>query len=153
MASRQRTRRDELLDQQAVLAEFGEFALRTDDLDPILNKACRLVGRVLGTDLAKVMERQADGRTLLVRAGVGWQPGLVGRLTTSTGEDTSTAHALATGEPCILADLARERRSKSAEARRELRYRRPRGEDEMSNETSRHMTVLASLFMTGMLQA
>jgi hypothetical protein len=57
MASRQRTRRDELLDQQAVLAEFGEFTLRTDDLDPILNEACRLVGRALGTDLAKVMER------------------------------------------------------------------------------------------------
>ena len=114
MASRQRTRRDELLDQQAVLAEFGELALRADDLDPILDEACRLVGRALGTDLAKVMERQADGRTLLVRAGVGWEPGLVGRLTTSTEEDTSTAHALATGEPCILADLARERRFRVA---------------------------------------
>src|SRR4051812_7954319 len=114
MASRQRTRRDELLDQQAVLAEFGELALRTDDLDPILNEACRLVGRALGTDLAKVMERQADGRTLLVRAGVGWKPGVVGRLEVTTGEDTSTAHALATGEPCILPDLAREERFRVA---------------------------------------
>ena len=71
MASRQRTRRDELLDQQAVLAEFGEFALRADDLDPILNEACRLVGRALGTDLATVMERQADGRTLHAGPGFG----------------------------------------------------------------------------------
>ena len=99
MASRRGTRHDELLAQQAALAEFGEFALRTDDLDPILNEACRLVGRALGTDLAKVMERQADGRTLLVRAGVGWEPGVVGRLEITTEEDTSTAHALATGEP------------------------------------------------------
>ena len=30
------------------------------------------------------------------------------------------------------------------------RYRRLRVDDEMSNETSRHMTVLASLLMTGM---
>ena len=30
------------------------------------------------------------------------------------------------------------------------RYRRLRVDDEMSNETSRHMTVLAALFMTGM---
>lgn len=30
------------------------------------------------------------------------------------------------------------------------RYRRLRVDDEMSNETSRHMTILASLFMTGM---
>ena len=114
MASRRGTRHDELLAQQAALAEFGEFALRTDDLDPILNEACRLVGRALGTDLAKVMERQADGRTLLVRAGVGWEPGVVGRLTVSTGEDTSTAHALATGEPVILPDLAREERFRVA---------------------------------------
>ena len=114
MVSRQRTRRDELSAQQAVLAEFGEFALRTDDLDPILNEACRLVGRALGTDLAKVMERQADGRTLLVRAGVGWGPGVVGRLTVDTEEDTSTAQALATGEPVISPDLARERRFKVA---------------------------------------
>src|SRR5919107_2737733 len=110
MASQQRTRRDELLAQQAVLAEFGEFALRADDLDLILNEACRLVGRALHTDFAKVMERQADGRTLLVRAGVGWKPGVVGRLTVDPEEDTSTAHALETDEPVIASDLAREKR-------------------------------------------
>jgi two-component sensor histidine kinase len=110
MASQQRTPRDELLAQQAVLAEFGELALRTDDLDLILNEACRLVGRALGTDLAKVMERQADGRALLVRAGVGWKPGVVGRLTVDPEEDTSTAHALETDEPVISPDLAREKR-------------------------------------------
>jgi two-component sensor histidine kinase len=60
------------------------------------------------------MERQADGRTLLVRAGVGWEPGVVGRLEITTEEDTSTAHALATGEPCILPDLAREERFRIA---------------------------------------
>jgi two-component sensor histidine kinase len=114
MASRRGTDHEALLAQQAVLAEFGEFALRTDDLDPILNEACRLVGRALGTDLAKVMERQADDRTLLVRAGVGWEPGVVGRLTVSTEEDTSTAHALATGEPVISPDLAREKRFRIA---------------------------------------
>ena len=114
MASRSGNRREDLLAQQAVLAEFGEFALRTDDLDSILGEACRLAGRALGTDLAKVMERQADGRTLLVRAGVGWDPDIVGRLLVSTEEDTSTAHALATGEPVVLPDLARERRLKVA---------------------------------------
>ncbi len=30
------------------------------------------------------------------------------------------------------------------------RYRRLRGDDAMSNETARHMTILASLLMTGM---
>ena len=63
-----------LLRQQDVLATFGELALRSDDLDEILNEACRLVGKALGTDLAKAMELQEDGITLFVRAGVRWKP-------------------------------------------------------------------------------
>jgi two-component sensor histidine kinase len=110
MASRRQTHRDALLAQQTALAEFGELALQTDDLDQILDEACRLIGRALGTDFAKVMERQADGRTLLVRAGVGWKQGVVGQLTVDPEEDTSTAHALATDEPVISPDLAQEKR-------------------------------------------
>ena len=52
---------EKLLDQQRVLAEFGEFALRAEDLDGILNEACRLVGGALRTDLAKVAELLPDG--------------------------------------------------------------------------------------------
>jgi hypothetical protein len=69
------------LRQQTVLAKFGELALKSDSPDEILTEACRLIGQGLGTDLAKVMELQQDGETLLVRAGVGWKPGIVGELT------------------------------------------------------------------------
>ena len=56
MAEQQGTDRDALLEQQRVLAEFGDLALKTEDLDDILDKACGLVGRALETDFAKVME-------------------------------------------------------------------------------------------------
>ena len=79
----------ELLRQQTTLARFGELALRSDNLDEILTEACRLVGGALGTDLAKVVELQADGRTLLVRAGVGWKPGVVGVATVTAADDPS----------------------------------------------------------------
>lgn len=69
-----------------MLARFGEFALKCDDLDAILHEACRLVGDALGTHLAKVVELQPDGRTMLVRAGVGWTPGIVGGGLRSTSE-------------------------------------------------------------------
>ena len=72
----------ELLRQQMTLARFGELALKSDDLDEILTEACRLVGEAVGTDLAKVVELlREDGETLLVRAGVGWKPGVVGEAT------------------------------------------------------------------------
>lgn len=102
----------DLLRQQVVLARFGELALRSDDLDEILTEACRLAGDALGTDLAKVVQLQPDGKTLLVRAGVGWQPGVVGKVTITAEHDTSEGHALLTGEPMISPDVAKETRFK-----------------------------------------
>lgn len=100
----------ELLRQQTTLARFGELALRSDDLDEILTEACRLAGETLGTQLAKVVELQEDGKTLLVRAGVGWKPGVVGVATITAEHDTSEGHALRTGEPMISPDVAKETR-------------------------------------------
>jgi GAF domain-containing protein len=100
----------ELLHRQTVLARFGELALRSDDLDEILTEACRLVGEALGTDLAKVMELKEDGQTLFVRAGVGWNPGVVGEATVKASDETSEAHALKTCEPMISPDIAKETR-------------------------------------------
>ena len=98
------------LRQQAALARFGELALRSENLDEILTEACRLVGEALGTDLAKVMQLLANGETLLVRAGVGWKPGIVGEVTVEVADDTSEGYALKTGQPVISPDIARERR-------------------------------------------
>ncbi|WP_375458333.1 response regulator [uncultured Enterovirga sp.] len=104
----------DVLRHQQTLARFGELALRSDDLDEILTEACRLAGEALGTDLAKVVELQEDGKTLRVRAGVGWKPGVVGIATITADEDTSEGHALLTGEPLISADIATETRFRYA---------------------------------------
>jgi len=98
------------LRQQTVLAKFGELALRSDSLDEILTEACRLVGVALGTDPAKVMELQEDGASLLVRAGTGWKPGVVGEVTLKVADDSSEGYALKTGEPMISPDIATETR-------------------------------------------
>ena len=97
-------------EQQIALVKFGELALRSDDLDEILTEACRLVGAIMGTDLAKVVELQPNGHTLLVRAGVGWKPGVVGKATIEAGDDTSEGVALRTGEPMISPDITKETR-------------------------------------------
>ena len=66
------------LKQETGFARFGELALKSEDLDHILTEACRLAGEVLGTELAKVVQLQEDGKTMLVRAVVGWGPNVVG---------------------------------------------------------------------------
>jgi PAS domain S-box-containing protein len=101
---------ESLFRQQTALARFGEVAIKSDDLDAILTEACRLVGKALGTDLAKIMELRDNGEILFVRAGVGWKPGVVGKATVKASDDTSEAHALKTGVPMISPDIAEETR-------------------------------------------
>ena len=105
-----RGREQELLRQQDILARFGELAIRSDDLHEILHKACVLVGEALGTDLAKVMELQEDGITLLVRTGIGWKPGVVGETRVEARKGSSEGYALQTGEPVTSADIDHETR-------------------------------------------
>lgn len=90
--------------QQSTLARFGAGAA-LGDLYEILAEACRLVGGALGTDLAKVLELGGDGGSLLVRAGVGRKPNVVGALRLAPDEDSFAGHALQTGEPVILTDI------------------------------------------------
>jgi len=98
------------LQQHTILARFGEFALECEDLNEILTRACQLVGEALGTDLAKVMELEKDGVTLLVRAGVGWHPGVVGVVTVKATDATSEGLALRTGEPMVSPSIEQETR-------------------------------------------
>ncbi len=100
----------EKLKREIGLVRFGELALKSEDLDEILTEACHLAGELLGTDLAKVVELREDGKTMSVRAGVGWGPNVVGVATVSASADTSEGHCLSTGEPMISPDIDKETR-------------------------------------------
>lgn len=95
---------------QHSLSQFGEFVLDHDELDDILNEACRLVAQGLGVDLAKVVEIDRSSDTGLVRAGVGWKPGVVGKERIALSERSSEAFAVAKSEPVITRDISCEDR-------------------------------------------
>ena len=99
-----------LSERQRIFADFGDFVLDHDDLDEILNEACRLIAQALGTDFAKVIEIDCANQTGLVRAGIGWRSGIVGNERVSLAEGTSEAFAIAKTMPVITNDLAREER-------------------------------------------
>lgn len=102
--------REELLRRQKALGDFGDFVLDHDDLQEILQEACRLIAEALGADLAKVIEIDRKTDTGLIRAGVGWKPGLVGRERIEISERTSEAHAIETSEPVVTQDIEQEDR-------------------------------------------
>ncbi|TFL17271.1 sensor histidine kinase [Jannaschia formosa] len=102
---------DRLRMQRRALAEFGLAAFRSGDLDAVLNRACELVAEGLDAELAKVLEYRPEQGDFLVRAGVGWKPGVVGHEAFAGGESASPAgYALKRGEPVISPDLADEGR-------------------------------------------
>lgn len=101
---------DQMMKRQQVLADFGEFTLRSEDLDEVLTEACRLVGEALGTGRAKVLEIQENGQSLFVRAGVGWDPEVVGHLRLPMHEQSSETFAINQGKPVVTRDISQEER-------------------------------------------
>jgi PAS domain S-box-containing protein len=95
---------------QEALSQFGEFVLDHDDLNEILTEACRLIAQGLDVDLAKVIEIDHESGTGLVRAGIGWHPGIVGKQRVNLSEKSSEAYAIEKSEPVITKDLSNEDR-------------------------------------------
>ena len=101
---------EQMQKRQRVLADFGDFALQSEDLDEVLTEACRLVCEALGTDIAKVLEIEHDEQRLLVKAGVGWTPGIVGEKRLPMGERSSETYSIEAAEPVITTNIDEEER-------------------------------------------
>lgn len=93
-----------MLARQQVLADFGVFALQSDDLDDVLTQACVLIERALATDLSKVLEITPDRKAMLVRAGVGWNPGIVGQQLVANDHRLSDGYTLSVGGNVVSQD-------------------------------------------------
>ena len=106
---------EEMQIRQKVLADFGEFVRRSDSLDEVLHEGCRLVAEALNADLAKVLEVDEGGRTALVRAGVGWKPGIVGKERLHFSERSSETYALERQEPVVSRNIQDENRFEFAD--------------------------------------
>src|SRR5215212_3687453 len=87
--------------QGELISEFSRLALSGADLDALLGAAARLAAEGLDAPLAKVLQHKPDEGALLVRAGVGWRPGVVGHARLGTGMASPAGYALHTGAPVI----------------------------------------------------
>jgi len=105
--------RDELpyrLQQQALLGEFGRFAMQSRDLDQILQRAAELCAQGLEAPYAKVLEYLPEGDRLEVRAGVGWGPGTIDQVTLGADLESPAGYAYHTGQSVISNHLHEEAR-------------------------------------------
>lgn len=96
--------------QQAVVAELGLRALGGAALDDLYDEAVRKLATTLDVEFAKVLQQLPDKRRLLLRAGLGWRPGLVGKATLGTDRGSQAGYTLRSGSPVVVTDLTTETR-------------------------------------------
>lgn len=87
-----------------LLAHFGAAALRHMPLSELLAAAVECTKRGVDTRHVKILEAQPDG-SLLVVAGVGWRPDVVGHARLAGTMDSPPGRALLVGEPVVINDL------------------------------------------------
>lgn len=101
--------------QQEMLAELGVKALQGATFDELLTETARLTARGLRADFCKVLEYLPAEKRLLVRAGVGWEPGIVGVATVGADTESPAGFALRTGKAVISNHLENEERFRTPE--------------------------------------
>ena len=101
--------------QQELLAELGVLALQGTSFMDLLNHTARITAEGLRAEYCKVLEYIPAENRLLVRAGVGWEEGIVG--SASVGADLASpgGYALRTGKPVISNHLENEQRFRTPE--------------------------------------
>src|SRR6184192_2816598 len=100
--------------QQEAVAHVGQRALAGAPPDELIAGAVAIVARVLEVPFASVLELRPESRTLLLRAGVGWRDGAVGRTVLPTDADSHAGFVLRSTGPVVVEDLATDARFGSA---------------------------------------
>ena len=101
--------------QQEILSELGVLSLQHTSFEELLDKTAQLVAEGLQADYCKVMQHLPDEKRLLVRAGVGWPPGIVGQASVGSDLASPAGFALRTGKPVISNHLENEDRFRTPE--------------------------------------
>lgn len=96
--------------KQAVVADLGQRALASADLDALFQSAADVVAETLQLEYSTVLELLPGGDRLVARAGTGWQPGLMGIKTVEAGPGSQAGYALFSTSPVIMDDIRMEAR-------------------------------------------
>ena len=98
--------------QQGLIAAFGQQALASTCLDELWGQAATFVSHGLDVAFSKALQLAPDSRSFILKAGVGWEDGWIGRQVSATYENTQNRFVLASHRPVIIGDFRSEVRFK-----------------------------------------
>jgi two-component sensor histidine kinase len=96
------------LEQQAALSNFGMDALKSSSIPDLLEHAAKTAAIGMRAGLSKILEFRSSEQDLLVRAGVGWRAGVVGKASFAADIESPAGYAFQTGSPVISNHLEGE---------------------------------------------
>ncbi|HZI22598.1 MAG TPA: PAS domain S-box protein [Gemmatimonadales bacterium] len=100
--------------QQEAVAHLGQRALAGAPVDELMTAAVTSASRALDVEFAGLLELRPESRTLLLRAGVGWREGSVGRTVLPADPDSHAGYVLRSTGQVVVEDLATDARFGSA---------------------------------------
>ncbi|HZD58249.1 MAG TPA: PAS domain S-box protein [Anaerolineales bacterium] len=95
---------------QAVEAELGQLALVGGNLAALMDQIVSKVAQALEVEYCKILELQLAGEALLLRAGVGWKEGYVGKALVDAKANSQAGYTLLSNWPVVANDLRTETR-------------------------------------------
>lgn len=105
--------------QQEATGRLGLAALVGAELRDLFGQTVEEVAGVLGVEYCGILELLSAGDRLLLRAGVGWDEGRVGKATVGMGLESEAGYTLLSKGPVVVEDLVEERRFDCAPLLRE----------------------------------
>lgn len=96
------------LEQQAALSNFGMEALKSSGVPELLDYAAKTAATGMRAGLSKILEYRKAEADLLIRAGVGWRSGVVGKISFGADLESPAGYAFHTGSPVISNHLEGE---------------------------------------------
>lgn len=99
------TRLGRLLEYQRAFMAFTRVASEAHAPEWLMQYLTALVSRLTQVRHVKVLRYRPEQADLLIEAGVGWKPGVVGHVTMSTDRQSPPGRALQTGIAVVIDDL------------------------------------------------
>jgi two-component sensor histidine kinase len=96
---------ERLREYQRILGAFGRLAGQAMPRDRLLQHATALVAGVTGIRHVKIMCYRPERGDLLIVAGVGWKPGVVGQVTLAVDRASPPGRCVQTAAPVLVGDL------------------------------------------------
>jgi two-component sensor histidine kinase len=107
------------LGYQRALASFTRIVDEADSEQRLLQNAAAQVARITHIRHVKLLRYRPDQGDLLIEAGVGWKPGVVGHVSFGADRHSSPGRSLQTGAPVISEDIRNDPEFRYADVLRE----------------------------------